>query len=787
MNKPRKPRSRTSVETLDNRIDRLETLLYRIAEKMEGNQDSTDSAESASVSTDKSHGSLFLDRRDSKSSSSLSRHSPLPPQEKGSYFQQCNTILERTIDPEAQADIKSHPMLHYKGMHSGFGVLFSNQSIQWIRERLKPEDQYITRPFETLLYYVFGWKKFFLSVWSEPKSHTQEEIDKLREGIFPDDQLLIDELLSYYDFIAMSTFVCDKQDLVDLFDHYYKNKTLPKKEKYKFTWSELMVMSINAALLIAIAAEKKNEESLFVGPPAVQTPILDNVTADFLVNLQEEMFLNTVFYFHRICAINEGPRTIQALLLLVFHLETSSLLADVNYSLVCMASKYAQELGLHRFDLFLFMPEKERLQFSRLWAAVQCLDLEIAYRLGKPPLINMFDVSTLTPSDPDYVNSLVLGSKDQLNCPNSNMPVTLNFIYFFSYKLSQLRAYSYFQLFSANIKYDNLKHVQDIVTSLTSNMVDLAAEMDEQARPRYFYEPEFGRLIQLLTCDMNCLSLSEAMLIFHLSYFYNMAVINRVPCQIDPGEVDSPAPGNDTFRKISLDSSRTMLHIVRAVDLRKISLFAVTWLGFFPFIAVTNVVSHCLNNTGDPDCHKDLSLLIDVSMGFFSHFSKHAEKPSTRLYYLRLHVLDLLTRILLRITVKVYEEHTNLDILSGNPALRNHLCSVEKKYPQFYSKMKEASDIRSLISCVPQIPRSSKNSSTGSSPYQHTPTAQTFASPSNQTPRRNDPALVNILRPSEFDNIDLDLRDFALSDDLFNPGSTNEFTNLPNFFFDNGL
>lgn len=782
VNKPRKPRTRTSIDSLDSRLDRLELLMVKMVQKMDGSERSVPLRSSSST------------KLESTTSSPSSQSASLPrSEEKDSYFQQCQTILDKTIDPVNQPDLKVHHMLHYKGLHSGFAMLFSSQSIEWIRARLRPEDHHITRPFETLFYYIWGWKKFFSSVWAEPKAHSREKIEKLREGIFPDDRELVDELMSYYDLISMSGFICDKSDVVALFDQYYTNKSLPPKKKHKFTWSELMVMSINLALTIAVAAEKKNEDSAFVVAPLVPTPKLDAISTDYLVSLQEEFFLNTVFYFHRICVVNEGPRTVQALLLVAFHLETSSMSSEVNYSLACMALQYAQQLGLHRHDTFEYVSDVERRNYSRLWSAVQCLDLEMAYRLGKPPLINMFDVSTLTPSDPNYVSSLVYPTAED---NAANVPVTLNYIFFFSYKLSQLRSFCYVQLFSANVRYDNLKHVQEIVTSLNTNMVDLAQEMDEELRPRYFFEPDFDKLLRLLALDFHRHSLNEAMVIFHLTFFYNISIINRVPCQIPPGEAESPAHENSTFRRIALDSSRTILHIVRAIDLRRISLFAVTWLSFYPFVATTNLISHCLNNTDDPDCYKDLSLIIDVSMCFFGHYSKIAEKPSTRIYYLKLHVLDLLTRILLRIAVKVYEERSGLDILSGNDGLRNHLESVEKKYPQFYSEVNDPSDMVHLINCIYDSPFSSNRrfSANLNSPFNTTPNSNSGSSPmnagvprKNPSPRRNDPSLVNILRPAEFDDVDFAMRDFMLSDDFLNLASTREFSNLPNFFFDNGL
>ncbi|PSK37147.1 hypothetical protein C7M61_003574 [Candidozyma pseudohaemuli] len=813
-NKPRKSRSKVLLEMLQNRLDRLELLMHKMIDQMGGMEsrnvpspahDIRPSADTLSTSSELPSLDASFKDEDVESQTFQSNglvakrtNGTLLPEKRprDTFFQQAKSILSKTIDESSEETQRPHQILQYKGLHSGIVYIFSSQSIEWIKSRLRPEDHNIVTPFQTLLFYFNAWKQLFLSVWTDVKTYPKEDVKKLKEGVYPHDKQLTFELLKQYDCITLADFICPVEEVRALFVKYYANKLCPKLKKYRFSYSEFMLMNLSLAISISVAIDQKSTD--VVTPGLSECPKLESMTIELLATLQEEMFLNSVFYFHTISAVSEGMVTIQALLLLATHLETTWVITDVNYSFVSMALRYAQEIGLHRFETFQHLPEEERNARGRLWAAVQCFDVEISHRTGKPPSVNMVDVSTLTPMDPWHVPSLLSTNevkKLQLQCGAKRYSLEEIYVHFYVYKLSQLRAFSYFQLFSATVKYDSLKSIQDIVSLLNNELDSFLNEMKEEYRPRHYYEPQFNSAIERFFNDRKMTRADDSLLSLHLTFFYQLMTINKVPSQIEPNEGTLPYE-NTGYRKLSLDSARTILHIMRGVNRRCLPFFGLNWMIYYPFVAAMNLLAKIFNHSDDEDSYKDLQLLIDLSMNFFNHYSQQASQPSTRLLYLRSHLIDTLVRILLRICIKVFESTTGYDLLSGNPALRAHLEHVEKEFPQFYTKINDSTDLVNLMNCMHNTHevkfREHKytplydTSSNASNQEGFTPTyMENFES---QSPRKNDPTLSNIIHPVDFPSVrESDRKDFNIDDDFLLAAVNQDFLTIPNFFFDNGL
>lgn len=812
-NKPRKSRSKVLLEMLQNRLDRIELLMHNMIDRMGGmesrkvpspSRDIRPSADGLSTSSelpslDASFKDEDVESQDFQINGLVPKRtaSTLLPEKRprDTFFQQAKSILSKTIDESSEETQRPHHILQYKGLHSGIVFLFSSQSIEWIKSRLRPEDHNIVTPFQTLLFYFNAWKQLFLSVWTDVKTYPKEDVKKLKEGVYPHDKQLTFELLRQYDCITLADFICPVEEVKALFVKYYANKLSPRLKKRRFLFSEFMLMNLSLAISISVAIDQKSTD--VVSPGLSECPKLEAMSIELLATLQEEMFLNSVFYFHTISVVSEGMVTIQALLLLATHLETTWVITDVNYSFVSMALRYAQEIGLHRFETFQHLPQEERNARGRLWAAVQCFDVEISHRTGKPPSVNMVDVSTLTPMDPWHVPALLSTNevkKLQLQCGAERYSLDEIYVHFYVYKLSQLRAFSYFQLFSATVKYDSLKTIQDIVSLLNNELDSYLNEIKEEYRPRHYYEPQFNSVVERFFMDRKMTRADDSLLSLHLTFFYQLMTINKVPSQIEPNDGALPYE-NTCYRKLSWESARTILHIMRRVNRRCLPFFGLNWMIHYPFVAAMNLLAKCFNHSDDEDSFKDLQLLIDLSMNFFNHYSHQANQPSTRLLYLRLHLIDTLVRILLRICIKVFESTTGYDLLSGNPALRAHLEHVEKEFPQFYTKINDTTDLLNLMNCMHNTHevkfRQHKytplyDTSSNASNQDFTPTyMENFES---QSPRKNDPTLSNIIHPVDFPSVrDSDRKDFNIDDDFLLAAVNQDFLNIPNFFFDNGL
>lgn len=699
----------------------------------------------------------------------------LSQQSRTGFFTHCKTILKEILDTgSTNSDLKL--MIHYKGTHLGFSVL-GDKSIQYLRERLRPEDHYITVPLQNLPYYFTMWKRAFQSVWVEPQVHTAAEIAKLKEGIFPENKKLVDEILLFYQHVHMASFVFQPDKALELFNNYYLPKSNPQRRSPNY--SELMLMCLTLATSLSLVIDK---EVLCTYEPDECKLLREHSTVQ-LVKLQEEMFMNSVYYYHRISAVSEGIPSVQALLLMSIYLETSWVISDVNYTLVSLAIRYAQEMGLHIYELSANLPLVERVAQLKLWSACQCFDVEICYRLGKPPLLTNDDDKSERASQ--EFSRLVkegfhLFNTDSNGCHSMQCMEMVGFFEVFQ-SLSKLRLVTYHTLFGSSLSFKSVNHVQDIVRTINAKSFALAAGIDESYRPKLYYEAGFDEFLQKMIDGSNlqnvfCLLLS-------MTYFSHLMTVNRVPWQVVVDESEVPARETPEFRRLSLDSARTILHLIRIVDKKSWPFITLNWMLIFPFLAAMNLCANCMNHASNKETFKDLSLLIDVSMNFFGFFCNICTEE-TKLHYMRFQLVDLLLRVVLRVIIKVIEERNNMSILDGNEDLRKHLESTEKNFPHIY-KEDQSSFVR-YYSEVPVEEFFSKQSNCYTDPEFVVPPLN--PEPAQYAQVRTTLGLADILHP-DFKSMDTTkLKEPLLDDDMSNMTFwTQEMLSMPNFFFDNGL
>lgn len=795
LNKQRKPRAKAT-DNLLHRIGKLEDLVIRIAEKVDSIAEGPNGTASvrpdlpALQPSDSDQESSPDDRADGnlemEVSSELLRTPASEPltKDKDSYFQQCKAIMTEAF--EKVMPVHTRKVLpHYKGSHLGISMVFSPQSMSFIQLKLRPQDQYITTPMESMLFYITAWKRVFQSAWTEPQVHTAEQIKKLKTGIFPHNRAIVDDMIRLYEVIHLE-LMCPASMARELFDAYYTNKTLPPEQRRKFLYSELLIMNLIIAFTTAMFIDNKNP----VGEK-LRYPSMDKIPISQLSSLQEELFINSIFYYNRIAAVSEGITSVQALLLMVCYLETAWVISDINFTLISTAVRYAQEMGLHRIETSSNLPDAERYQRIKLWAACQHMDIEMCYRLGKPPLVNIVDVSVL-----DLFNDVSVSDLGQLLCHGAmegkeKVTMVQHSIHKSMFRLSQIRSLSYVKLFSASAGYQSVKQIQEIVTCINTNLFDMAREVPDDSRPRFYYEEDFDKTLKSIRIDKGFDHLCNMRCNLLLTYFSHLMTINRVPWQVVADDDDKLQLENSEYRRLSLESARTILHIVRNISREDIPHLQINWLATFPFAAGINIISNCLNHVTDNEIFKDLSLIIDISMNFFVFFGQKADNEHTRLLYMRLQIFDIIIRILLRITIKIIEEGSNMNILGSNPALKEHLEIIERKYPQFYRKADDPVAVSDLMKSLcptfhPKLFRDSRNEMLNNSPSN---ISSNSLSSYVSTPRRTDPALPNIMHPTDT-NWEMDEKlnsDWQSLGGDFLAFASEEMLNMPNFFFDNGL
>lgn len=775
-NKFKKPK--TPLQAVSARLQRLESLIAKIADKVGPPGELEDLGILNQPSPE---------NNDSLEDDLSSDTSGLAATESGALFSDIRDAKDDNQDPAADSDLKNSPSEAppcgpYKGHHLGFGTLFSPQSVKQIRATLPPSDYRITIPLETLHVFFGAWKHFLQGIWTDFQPMTSDDIFNLQHGEFLEDQELTRQILGVYDSPPLVSFACSRVFIDLLFDLHYKNKTLPPSQQRKFTQSELMLMSMVLCVCLSYIIDRDHSEVLSSGP----NDRLNRLTISQLSCIQEKMFKNSTKYYQRIQNQCEGVTTIQALLMLAFFIETSWPLTDINHGITACALRHGYELGLHRFDLQKQLSPRERVMRTQIWLITQYLHVESSYRLGKVPLVNMADFHFPDPeslrrdelkvSRTETVKNLEENASDIGEFLNygSLWPLEKNTAHFLNV-LTGIKLRSYRSLFSANVNINSARRVREIVSSINNELTSFRNRIHPEVRPTFAHEPGFEDLLKIFRGTFN--SSRERIVCMHLSFFDHCVAVNRVLWQVMNVD-DNENNDNSTFKKLSLDAARTILHLVRTFDDTNCASITLNWILQYPFSAAINLLTNCINFPDEDDTFKDLSLIIDISMNFLAVFSARVEHKGTELYYRRVHMIDLIVRIVLRIAIKVVEQGKNLNILLSNAKLKDHLEHVELAFPEFYSEVTDVDGIRNFLA--------------GAAPYppqkDATLALMKLNTPDSETQSAHVWNFPHMSHQNIGDNIELwkhSLSDFNPVD--FPTFSNDDFAGLSNYIFENGI
>ncbi|CAK7896920.1 hypothetical protein CAAN1_03S05864 [[Candida] anglica] len=581
----------------------------------------------------------------------------------------------------------------YFGSHSLF-CIFSDSSIRYVKLKLPPKDvQYLT-PIRNIPKVFEHCMVEFTKNWVDPKIPTTIEMRQLAEGTFPERQVVWDLLDHAYVLSYPAIHLCETEQIKDLFDVYYSSE-----RKRRMTNSELLIM--NLALTLSVT-ELIDIESGQVGMRrGINLPqSLCRLSQNDLFTLYSKLFSSCAHYYARISTFSEGIRTIQAILLFVILINTSWIISEINYVLISLAVRFAQDLGLHRFESYgNDSPEIGALK-RKIWWFCQYLDMDVCYKSGKPPLVNVDDVSTLTERDThcSFTHD-ILRFTMEINENPPDKPIKPYNIFclrgyyeyhaYFLLGISRIRSKSYALLFSANSKFHTPKSLSDTVRKLTSELFHLSLQMDPRVRPRLFDDQEFSISVyeDLFVGYGNegeiTVSKPENFLDVHFAFLLHIMTINRIPYMVEvQHKATDTVEGSLEFRNLALNSARTILIICTKLDKHTTPRSFVRGILFYPLTAFLVVLGNCINQSNSADTLSDIKLLSDASMKFFSYHK--LDKLSSRSMNHRETVVDLVTRVMFHILIKIVESQSSNAILAHDPALKEHLEEVGKVHPDLF-------------------------------------------------------------------------------------------------------
>lgn len=510
-----------------------------------------------------------------------------------------------------------------QGRHSSFQFL-SQERLDSLKTQLMGDEALLA--FGNLLLLSKKKNVEFGELWTYPKLN-DDQLEKLHNGIFPNSQVVYGILENFND-LPVITSICLVETLHQLFEVYYSKQR-------KLSFSELLMMNMGLSCCILLMLNniiKRNEKY--------------EHTNDDLAFLQSRFFSHSVYYIEKI-RFNDGIRTVQGILLLIMFLENSWISTQITHVQLSVAIRYAQELGINR--------TLDNLTSYGIWSVCEFLDIELSHRYGKPPIINPLDVKP--------INDLQVQRFLDVDPMDISQTSKMNYFALFMYKLFKSRYKSYFLVFSVQAT-KSFNELSDIVKKLNFESEDLISIMDASLRPVFYYDEDFKTRLRNISKKPN----SRLGFSFQFSYFHHIMTINRYLGQVDH-------PRAKPFQKISLDSARTILHIMLQINKQETSFHSLYWKLHCSSSAFLTMISFFCDQPHQISV-QDFELLSNVLDQVF--YSKEVESGSIirEFYYY------IICGVCLEICLKVVKARTNYHFIT--PELESHFQRLKKISPEIY-------------------------------------------------------------------------------------------------------
>lgn len=650
-----------NIEFLNSRILRLEDVILSLSEKIVGGT-SDDMKRSKNPSTD------YLMDGESPSNT----EDELNSSDDSSFDSDPGETFEANGKPRKPTTINIRQMELYFRTHS-FLSIFSDRSLEWIKNQLSPENQELMTPLRNMPAIFQSKAKLFLSKWVDPLPLDHEAKNKLLTRPFPSDSAAVMSLLeSQYKKMLLFNDIVEYEDVKSLFERYYASRYPSKRI---FRTSQLLKMTL--ALLACFVGKSDYSSSSSSTPTSINSSISSTETfcGESVVHWQEELLTNAVRYYFRVCIIGEGYETVEALLLFAIYLERNCIIPEIGSMILTLAVRFAQDLGLHRIETYESLTPEVSVKRCRSWSMCCFMDMDLCFRSGRSPVINYNDVS------PELQ---IAELSNYLKTENQKF----QFFHTFFYGMFRIRMESYNRLFSATASLDSFDNLRENLDFLNSEMISVSRQIPEGQRPVFYSDPGFRPFDDFPTEE------DQVRLTALLSYFMHMMVMNRLPLMFNFPRASEQVLA--VYRDLSLNSARTILHLVRNINRHTLNESFGTWAMFFPMSAFLHLLAACMNQPNSPEAMADLKLMIDISVNFIGRRSISKQIN----YFPELEVstlLQVLFKALLKITITIYEMKTGMPILLGNEKLRKHLDLPSKTFPELYGKPEELNVTGTLV------------------------------------------------------------------------------------------
>ncbi|KAK6458802.1 uncharacterized protein RJT20DRAFT_9085 [Scheffersomyces xylosifermentans] len=675
-------------------------------------------------------------------------------------------------------------ILQYFGSHSMFAI-FSAKSIKWMKTRIdeKGNDELLL-PIKNLPLALNNAVHSSMKIWTESSANTNKNTKLFFTN---EDKNIIFEILEfYYENINIAPFLCSLSTIRELFQiYYYAISSNDFEVINSISQSEMLLMNISLALCLINNSEKETFDK-------ENFPNLASKSISELTEFRQRLFLNSVACYEKISIVCEGLRSVQGIALLTLYIEASYITDfQINYMLASVMIRYASDLGLNTVECIREEDTEEMGDLKRrLWWFCEYIDIETCYRTGKSSLINYSNVSILTEED-DYFISVPLdpfkndaykknASELIKNCQKKGYRY---YYVYFSLMLSRIKVKSYNKLYNHNASKLSQDELMDILQEINDDMSKMAKLMEPELRPTLYYikRPVNSDFVKrscygdLFESDKTFFHYST--LLLQLSFFAHLISINRVPFMNNLYESNERTI---KYGNLSLESARTILHLVVDLDKKGVPASIINWIKFYPFMAYCSLLGHSLAFPKEISTHSDCVLLIRVSMNFFAFRradgSSFRSWEETRVYDNKNTMFDLITRLLLRVLINLMDKESSHHYADEIKGLKDHIDGCASIYPDLF---KNSDSIRPLNLIFNNYDRDEESNTTGSSKKSPVSFQSVDTPASSSNSAQSKPSFTTLINPSDGD-INFD----QLSEESFSSLISSQLNYLPNFFFD---
>ncbi|KAL6451220.1 STB4 Probable transcriptional regulatory protein STB4 [Candida maltosa Xu316] len=461
--------------------------------------------------------------------------------------------------------------------------------------------------------------------------------------------LIFEIIDKYYNGLYLAPFLCDISTIRGLFQIYFygverNDETILSGVSY----SDLLIMNISVALCLLKVTPDDAIDS-------TQYPHLASKPISYLQSeLLETLFDNSMECYEKVSRVNEGIRSLMGLSLLIMYIELTYITDfHINYTITSLLIRYAKEIGIHRVELLVQDIEAVAIEKRKLWWFCEYMGMNITYKSGKPTLVNMEDVTTLTEVDDFFLSipkSLFLDENYVKNATdiyaNSQVYGTSYYFAYYMLMISRIRAKAYNKLYAnlpLNINTQGLltfvNEVNDDLKMMNSLMIQETAPLNDWNNKRLNPFPCEDSFF-----DYHCLELS-------VTYFSVLLAVNRAPFMKNFGIEDERLL---TYGNNSLTGARKLLQSVKNVSSFGVPRRLYASMSFYPLAGFCSLIGNCLVYPKDANTLNDSILISEAAIAFFSSEGMFNKIDNKRGVY------DVVTRLLVRVLADGIDKQTGV-------------------------------------------------------------------------------------------------------------------------------